>query len=83
MEVSSRIQSVDKKTNANLFKMIFDRYAEETITEEQIQRILAPVIVMIFQGRFDKSFWMRYDWLLKPLITLVGVVLLIIIVALG
>ena len=34
-------------------RQLFDSYVEETITEEQIQRLLSPVLRMIYNGCFD------------------------------
>ncbi|MCL1846515.1 MAG: hypothetical protein FWF91_00940 [Coriobacteriia bacterium] len=31
-------------------KLIFDRYEEETITDEQVQRVLAPILLKIWAG---------------------------------
>ena len=37
-----------------ILKQVFDRYAEESITDEQIQRILDPIIQKIRDGQFDR-----------------------------
>ena len=64
-----------------VLKEIFDRYAEETITDEQLQRVLAPVLKMIQDQKFKKSRWRRYSWLMKPVVSVVAVVAIIAIVA--
>jgi len=38
-----------------MLKKVFDRYEEETITEEQVRRVLEPVIKMVQEGRFGKQ----------------------------
>jgi len=35
-------------------KQVFDRYIEDSITEEQIRRILEPVLRRIREGAFDR-----------------------------
>jgi hypothetical protein len=64
-------------------KQIFDRYAEESVTEEQVARVLAPVLAMIRAGRFDRPKGERYEWLIKPLIAGIAVATLIITVAIA
>ena len=44
-----------------ILKQIFVSYAGESITDEQIQRILEPVIREILEGRFDK--WSRRSFI--------------------
>ena len=34
---------------------IFDRHIEETISDGQVEQVLAPVLVMVRQGRFERS----------------------------
>ena len=41
----------DELRKVSVLKRIFDTYAGETITDEQLQRILDPVIAMIQEGR--------------------------------
>jgi hypothetical protein len=38
-------------------KQVFDGYIEDTITEEQVQRVLAPVLRLIRDGAFGRSRW--------------------------
>lgn len=38
-----------------VLKQVFDKYAKESITDEQIQRMLAPVIRKIQDGCFDRQ----------------------------
>ena len=71
----------EKPSNAPVLKKIFDRYAKETITDEQIRRIMAPVLRMIQEGKFDRSFLQRYKWLIHPLISGIAIAALILTVA--
>ena len=38
----------------NIIKQVFDGYIEDTITDEQIKRILEPVLRRIRSGAFDR-----------------------------
>ena len=38
-----------------VLKRAFDKHAEETVCDKRVQRILAPVCIMIAQGRFDEQ----------------------------
>ena len=51
----SRTQSIEATalSSKEVFKAVFDKYVTEHITEEQVQRVLAPVIAMIKAGLFD------------------------------
>jgi len=40
--------------DGSMLKQILDEYAEETISDEQIERVLAPVIRMIEAGCFNR-----------------------------
>ena len=42
------------KTKTSVLKQIFDKYIEDTITEEQINRVLEPVLKLIREGAFDR-----------------------------
>ena len=50
----------DKSQNKSVIKAIFDRYEEETITTEQVMRVLEPVLKMIMEGKFDRYLWREY-----------------------
>lgn len=62
-EMANEIIYITKKKTpkTTVLKEIFERYVEDTITEEQVQRVLEPVIRMIREGKFDKPlrnhFW--------------------------
>ena len=46
-----------KKTfakNTSVLKQVFDKYIEETISDEQTERVLAPVIRLIMNGAFNR-----------------------------
>ena len=38
----------------NIIRQVFDGYIEDTITDEQIKRILEPVLRRIRSGAFDR-----------------------------
>jgi len=44
----------DEPPTHSVLKQIFDRIAEDMITDEQVQRILEPIRRMIEAGEFDK-----------------------------
>ena len=56
----------DEPAGPPVLKQIFDKYAEETHTDEQVQRVLAPVLKMIAEGEFDKPWWYRFKRFMKP-----------------
>jgi len=43
------------RSGQTVLKQVFDMYADESISDEQVQRIMAPVIQMIREGRFNRS----------------------------
>ena len=43
----------NKGMKVSVLKLIFDAYEGETITDEQVQRIVDPVIRMIRAGQFN------------------------------
>ena len=49
------LEKSNKPPRFSALKEVFNKYAEETITEEQVLRILAPIISMIREGNFDKK----------------------------
>jgi len=61
-----RIDVYNRKFRKTL-KQVFDEHAEETITEEQLQRVLAPVERMINAGCFNSEPKRRsLCWILTP-----------------
>lgn len=73
MKYTGTIHDKDELHKISVLKEIFDKVEEETITEEQIQKILEPIILMIMQGRFRKTFRQRLRSILKPLISIVAI----------
>ena len=62
---------------------ILGRCADDTITEEQVQRVLEPVFKMIWEGKFDRPrILRRYTWLVKQMISVLAIAVLIIVVTL-
>ena len=56
----------DTPRGSPVLKEILDRCAEDTATDEQVLRVLAPVIRMIEEGKFDKSFRQRVVQMMNP-----------------
>ena len=53
----NRMESIDNKGySKTVLKDLFDRYADENITDEQIAYLLEPILRMIKDGYFDKSY---------------------------
>lgn len=53
-----------RSTGTSALKQVFDGYIEDSYTDEQIRRILEPVLRLIKQGAFDRPrmfliFWKR------------------------
>jgi hypothetical protein len=38
----------------SVLKQVFDRYVEDTISDEQMNRVLEPVLRLIREGAFDR-----------------------------
>ena len=56
----------------NVLKRVFDRYTEDTITDEQVERVLAPVLMLIKDHGFERPRWHRFSWqiqLMAPVAT--------------
>ena len=66
--------------NKPFLKQVFEKYAEESITEEQVRRVLEPILRMIYEGRFDKR-KPRKSWIVNPLGSTIAVAILILVVA--
>jgi hypothetical protein len=49
----------------SVLQRIFDMQEQETISDEQVQRVVAPIIKMIQEGRFDKHNW---RWRIKKIL---------------
>ena len=41
---------------------ILDGLCAESVTDEQVQRVLEPVLKMIREGKFDAPWWSRFAW---------------------
>ena len=45
----------NKKTSGKtVLKQVFEGYIEDTITDEQVMKVLEPVLKLIEQGAFDR-----------------------------
>ena len=56
----------DKRRKTSTLKAVFDKYADETITDERIRKVLTPVIRMIHEGKFDSSIMQRLKRAIRP-----------------
>jgi len=70
----------DEPQKTPVLSQVLVSYSEESITEEQVQRVLKPVVAMIYEGRFDESLSKRYSWAIKPMVSMIAVGVLIVIV---
>ena len=67
--------------NESAFKPALEAYAQETITDEEIDNALDPILKEIDEGRFDKPKRSRYSIIASPVAALTIVAALIIGVA--
>ena len=71
----------------SVLKKILDKAVEDTILDEQVQRILEPIIRMIYEGRFEKPRSRRLGKLIKLFYSLfistITVVILIVLLSGG
>lgn len=80
MDNINRNSVIYTSVKSPVLKKIFNQFADETITESQIMRILEPIILMIRMGRFDPFRKKKTLWFLKPMLSIVAVLILSIIV---
>ena len=71
----------DENIGASALRNVFDLYAEYSITEEQVERVLAPVIKMIQDGKFDKPRQKHFTWLFKSMMSIIAVGALILVIS--
>ena len=45
---------IKEYSSSTLLKDILDKYADEIITDDQLARILDPILKLIKEGRFDR-----------------------------
>jgi hypothetical protein len=43
-----------ESANGSVLKQVFDMHIEETFTDEQVRRVLEPVLRLIREGAFDR-----------------------------
>jgi len=72
METVSLFVVPKERQKSPVLKQVFDWYADESITDEQIQRILVQVIQMIDEGVFDKPQRRRDSWLTRPVTSVIA-----------
>ena len=65
-----RKDEIAEASKNSVLKEVFDKYSEDTITDEQLCRILEPVLIMIREGRFDRNRKYRISQIFIPLILL-------------
>jgi len=73
--------SSENYNDASSFKQILDRHANETISDYDVRRLLAPIQGMIDEGKFDKP--KLFSWWPQTLVMLAAVVTLAIVVTLS
>ena len=56
MEPKNTENTMNISQSARILKSIFNKYIEDSITEEQIERLLRPILQMIKEGRFDRVY---------------------------
>ena len=67
MEHNNTVNVVNEKHDKKVLKELFDRYADEFITDEQIANILEPILRLIRSGYFDKTLRSRIRRLVKKI----------------
>ena len=82
--ITGRTQKVQKtQLKVPLLSEILNKYAEDSITDEQVQRVLKPVLIMIHEGKFDRSPFQRFSWLTTQLLSIATAMVMIIAAALS
>lgn len=56
-----KTSKVNDSSSEPVLKQIFDKYAEENISDERVRLILRPILRMIHEGRFDKPIRERIE----------------------
>lgn len=56
----SKVQNVRREPS--VLSDVLYRCEEESITDEQVQRVLEPVLQMIHEGKFTRSPRRHYEW---------------------
>ena len=72
---SDNIKSIS--SNCSIIKEIFDKYATDTITDDQVNRVLEPVLNMIREGRFDRNKRLYLLKTLSPILSVAAAFILI------
>ena len=49
------VEGNNKMSEKTTLKQIFETYAEESVDDEQVRRVLEPIKKMVNEGRFDRS----------------------------
>ena len=63
MKENSNLKKVqDDRSDLPILSEVMYKYAEDSITDEQVQRMLDPVIQMINEGKFNKPQRRHYTW---------------------
>ena len=65
MEYTNAVNRINDEYNIIVLKEMFDKCADDNISDEQLNRILEPVLIMIKSGKFEKSRRMRFVHFVK------------------
>jgi len=60
-----KLEQASNVPAAPVLKQVFDWYVRESISDEQVHRILEPILQMIREGRFDRPKVSFYLWLTR------------------
>ena len=78
MNTKNMFLTTPQSQNVHALTQILNKYADETVSDEQVMRVLEPVIAMIKSGMFDKK--RSYDWL-AYLMTMTTIIVTLLLVA--
>ena len=46
--------ALNRQKKEPVMSVIMDRHAEEIVSDEQLERVLSPVLEMIYEGEFER-----------------------------
>ena len=54
--------ALNRRKKEPVMSVIMDRHAEEIVSDEQLERVLSPVLEMIYEGEFERP---HSEWFTK------------------